>query len=152
MARGLHYPGTRAVTVAQVGELEPMLVFTKSLLERLNRRIRAWLASCDPPHLWAPKTIFLLIRVLSVDVIGSRAVALVERAGRGIASKALISHYWGASYRATLAEATLGLLKAGIALDTPPKTCLDAMQIARTLAIRYLRIDPLCIIQDDLDD
>jgi len=42
--------------------------------------------------------------------------------------------------------------KEGIPWKDIPKTFQDAMVVTRSLGLRFLWIDSLCIIQDDLDD
>jgi hypothetical protein len=41
---------------------------------------------------------------------------------------------------------------SGIAFDSMPKTCQDAVEVARNISVRYLWIDGLCIIQGDAED
>jgi hypothetical protein len=40
----------------------------------------------------------------------------------------------------------------GVPLEQLPRTLQDAVTIVRTLGLRYLWIDSLCIFQDDLED
>jgi hypothetical protein len=117
-----------------------------------QQRIRGWLDHCDSSHPCMPsKENKLPTRVLDVGITGSATITLVEGAGRSARYLAL-SHRWGTSHRITLRKATLGSFMAGIKLNMLPKTFLDAVHIARTLEIRYLWIDSLCIIQDDVED
>lgn len=51
----------------------------------------------------------------------------------------------------TLTRDSYNRFQNGISISTLPKTFQDAIVIARRLAVRYLWIDSLCIIQDDLD-
>ena len=51
-----------------------------------------------------------------------------------------------------LTKATFGLMLQGISLDDLPLTFQHAILITRNLGYRYLWIDSLCIIQDDVDD
>jgi hypothetical protein len=39
-----------------------------------------------------------------------------------------------------------------MSLDTLPKTLQDAIEVTRELGLRYLWVDALCIVQDDLED
>ena len=63
-----------------------------------------------------------------------------------------LSHRWGNSQPLTTTVATLETRKRSIPFDTVPKTFQDAVIVTRKLGIRYLWIDSLCIIQDDLVD
>lgn len=63
---------------------------------------------------------------------------------------ATLSHYWGlnpyTSYQAT--TSTLRDLGDRIPYAGLPKTYRDAISVCRSLIIRYLWVDSLCIIQD----
>lgn len=64
-----------------------------------------------------------------------------------------LSHRWGnrtAMFRTT--SDTLSNRSTEISMPTLPLTFRDAAIITRAVNIRYLWIDALCIIQDDLDD
>jgi hypothetical protein len=63
-----------------------------------------------------------------------------------------LSHSWGKSHRLTLTKLNLSTLKAGIEMTEIPQTFKDAIIICRTLKIKYLWIDSLCIVQDDPTD
>ena len=65
---------------------------------------------------------------------------------------AALSYCWG-GYRGFLTErASLRDRCSGINFDDLPKLFQDAVIVTRSLGIRYLWIDALCIIQDDKDD
>lgn len=115
------------------------------------KRIRAWLSDCDTAHRCMPRDTPLPTRILDVGVTGQNFISLVDGGGR-IAPFLALSHRWGVSHRITLTKATIGQFMDSIALSSIPKTFNDAVQIARTLNIRYLWIDSLCIIQDDPQD
>lgn len=59
-----------------------------------------------------------------------------------------LSHCWGGSRKTTLTTSSLATFQAGIHLSTLPKTFQDAVILTRSLGVRYLWIDALCIIQD----
>lgn len=63
-----------------------------------------------------------------------------------------LSHCWGGSIPLVLKEETLHYLKKGINLLALPKTFRHAVALVRSLDIRYLWIDSLCIIQDSYLD
>jgi hypothetical protein len=68
------------------------------------------------------------------------------------AQYACLSHCWG-NIRALVTERNnLASRVEGIDWDALPRTFQDAVLITRNLDLRYLWIDSLCIIQDDLDD
>ncbi len=65
---------------------------------------------------------------------------------------ATLSYCWGKSEQLTSTLSTVAQRERGFALEQLPKTCRDAIIIARRLSIPYLWIDALCIIQDSADD
>jgi hypothetical protein len=65
---------------------------------------------------------------------------------------AALSYCWGGVKTMTTCIDSLSERKAGIALDGLAKTCRDAVLAARALAIPYVWIDSLCIIQDSSED
>ncbi|KAF7874912.1 hypothetical protein EAF04_002086 [Stromatinia cepivora] len=63
-----------------------------------------------------------------------------------------LSHCWGCSKPLRLLKETFEQLQKGIPTSSLPKTFSDTVKVVRTLGIRYLWIDSLCIFQDSLDD
>ena len=63
-----------------------------------------------------------------------------------------LSHKWGGAIVYKLTKATLESMLQGISLNDLPLTFQHAILITRKLGYRYLWIDSLCIIQDDVDD
>lgn len=63
-----------------------------------------------------------------------------------------LSHCWGKLEILKTLRKNIADLKQHIDVDALPKTFQDAIYITRHLQIRYLWIDSLCIIQDDIDD
>ncbi|KAJ4983552.1 hypothetical protein SVAN01_10968 [Stagonosporopsis vannaccii] len=68
------------------------------------------------------------------------------------ASYATLSHCWGGSQPLKLTSSTQSALRVGILVNLLPRTFQHAVIVARRLEIRWLWIDSLCIIQDDIDD
>lgn len=65
-----------------------------------------------------------------------------------------LSHCWGPPTKRLLCttKATLHQYLAGIHLSQLPKTFYDAVTIIRSTNLRYVWIDSLCLVQDDLND
>lgn len=61
---------------------------------------------------------------------------------------AALSHCWGGAKPLRLLASNMDELKKRIDLYALPSTFRDAIQVCRSLAIEYLWIDSLCIIQD----
>jgi len=99
------------------------------------------------PERWFPT------RVLDVGTSDEDRVRLLHREdippGQPYAT---LSHCWGNSYMPRMTSWSLSQLGTGIDSSYFTRTFLDAFSITRKLGLRYLWIDALCIIQDDLDD
>ncbi|PVH94712.1 HET-domain-containing protein, partial [Periconia macrospinosa] len=63
-----------------------------------------------------------------------------------------LSYCWGRDQTLTTTSSTLEDRKVGFHLDRLPKTIRDAVQLARSLHIKYLWVDSLCIVQDSTGD
>ncbi|KAK4171774.1 heterokaryon incompatibility protein-domain-containing protein [Triangularia setosa] len=62
-----------------------------------------------------------------------------------------LSYCWGGDQNAKLTSSNLDLYKKSITLASLDQTLQDAIWVTRELGFRYLWIDALCILQDDLD-
>ena len=69
-----------------------------------------------------------------------------------IGNYATLSHCWGKTQIITTTTATLESRKKGIGYNQLSKTFQDAVVITHELGLRYIWIDSLCILQDDLSD
>jgi hypothetical protein len=67
-------------------------------------------------------------------------------------SYATLSYAWGHSIHLKLKKCTLPESKDRTNTKNLHQTIADAANLVRDLDIRYLRIDSLCIIQDDVAD
>lgn len=63
-----------------------------------------------------------------------------------------LSYCWGSKEFLKLTLSTNKKLVEGMKISDLPKTFQDAIHLTRSLGIRYLWIDALCIIQDSLED
>ncbi|TVY76001.1 hypothetical protein LSUE1_G003927 [Lachnellula suecica] len=103
---------------------------------------------CKQPPFW-PK------RVLDLQPQGARNsdyLRLVEPMSGVDGNYATLSHCWGKSKMLTTMNKTRDKRMKGILLSELPRTFQDAVSIVKGLGIRYLWIDSLCIIQDDVED
>lgn len=62
-----------------------------------------------------------------------------------------LSHRWGSRMPKTTKE-NINSRKQSIDYDELPKTFQDSITVTRELGVKYLWIDALCIIQNDLED
>ncbi|KAK2730351.1 heterokaryon incompatibility protein [Colletotrichum kahawae] len=60
-----------------------------------------------------------------------------------------LSHCWGKAHCLKLTQSNLAQLLAAIPTSTLPPLYQDAITITRSLGVRYLWIDSICIIQDE---
>jgi hypothetical protein len=63
-----------------------------------------------------------------------------------------LSYCWGGPQDVSTTTATLEQYSICLPSDKLPQTIRDAINITRSLAIRYLWVDALCILQDNTDD
>lgn len=90
-------------------------------------------------------------RVLDVCAGGESGVRLHVSQGETSPYVAL-SHCWGKRPFLRTLSGSLDEHKAEIAWSLLPRNFQDAVEFTRKLGIRYLWIDSLCIIQDDIED
>lgn len=65
---------------------------------------------------------------------------------------ATLSHCWGKADIMSLTSKNISQLKKAIPVSSMPRTFQDAVCVARSLKMKYLWIDSLCIIQDSQED
>jgi hypothetical protein len=96
---------------------------------------------------------FLPKRLIDVDSQdGQSRVVLYESAGQ-TGRYACLSHCWGdCQPLCKTTKATIERNKQAIEWGLLPTTFRDAIKFTRLLGLRYLWIDPICIIQDSSDD
>jgi hypothetical protein len=78
-----------------------------------------------------------------------------ESAGESLQARYIcLSHCWGDASNLPMrtTRSTLDEYKQRIRWSILPKTFQHAVMFTRKLRIRYLWIDSLCIVQDDVDD
>ncbi|KAI0896640.1 heterokaryon incompatibility protein-domain-containing protein [Annulohypoxylon nitens] len=92
-------------------------------------------------------------RLLDVDQDGVKLVLREDLKGfqDGIQYVAL-SHCWGRSQPLKTTEKNMRTHTKGIPFGSLPATFKDAIKVVRSLGLRYVWIDSLCIIQDNKDD
>lgn len=124
------------------------------------QRINTWLGECQAEHkscrpseehLTEDKTP-LPTRVLDVSPQDAVGLRLHVNRGGETGRYICLSHRWGGSKLITTTTETLESWKREIPPNELSKTFRDAVAITRQLGVRYLWIDSLCIIQDQIDD
>lgn len=117
---------------------------------------KLWMEKCNTEHEMCcdrtqSRQLALPTRVIDVGNEKQRPF-LVESSGLMNGEYACLSHCWGKSQPFKTEVATLSDRLNGFELSDIPCTFCDAIKICRNLAIRYLWIDSLCIVQDSADD
>ncbi|KAK7403352.1 hypothetical protein QQX98_010873 [Neonectria punicea] len=120
-------------------------------------RASIWLHNCLDNHTSCrPKyASFMPSRILQLYQTPQDMVSLIESSALiAPAPYVALSYCWGPD--------TAGVLKTvksnkashlqGIPVKSLPKTIQDAVTVCRKLNVRYLWVDALCILQDDIDD
>lgn len=99
------------------------------------------------PERWAPT------RLLNLGSPGHLYVRLIESADSNSSNQpyATLSHCWGQNLPIRTLPENIQEYYKGIPYSELPKTFKDAIGVARSLSIRYLWVDSLCIIQDHED-
>ncbi|KAE8446219.1 hypothetical protein EG329_012444 [Mollisiaceae sp. DMI_Dod_QoI] len=121
------------------------------------KRLEEWIQVCEKRHQCIKfNGSRLPRRVLDVGLKvteskKSRPLRVYESEGQSDPYIAL-SHCWGSSPVIKSTKANIHHRRDFIKWEDLSKTFQDAVTITRRLGIRYLWIDSLCIIQDDLED
>lgn len=115
---------------------------------------RAWLLNCLTDHKTcsaSTKTLpNLPTRVIDVGNHNQQPRLYITHARPGI--YCALSYCWGRKPFLRTTRMSLAEHQKSIPLEEFPKTLKDAIQICRQLALQYIWIDALCIVQDDADD
>lgn len=115
---------------------------------------KEWLSTCLEQHgLCSAMHQFVPARLIDIgdsQLVQPRLCDDVQT-NKGIKYMTL-SHCWGDDMPMKLLRENLEKMKSGIILSQLSKTFQDAIRVTRSLGVRYLWIDALCIIQDSEDD
>lgn len=133
------------------------LIYTGN--RRVMDRILSWATQCDSKtncrQRLASKSAHLPVRLLHILGLDDESrVQLVS--GEGYlppdSNYIILSHCWGGLCNLQLCAQTKERLNRGVPLSSLPRTFRDACQVTFLLGVRYIWIDSLCIVQDDLAD
>jgi hypothetical protein len=118
--------------------------------------IRNWNATCESTHKKCHTTRqnmtpSLPTRVLEIQ--GYRQIRLYTSQSNERGQYVCLSHCWGDTMPLQTTSTTIRHFEeTGIPWETLPKTFQDAVDISHLLGIKYVWIDSLCIIQNDVED
>jgi hypothetical protein len=103
-------------------------------------------ASRDPEFAQLPT------RLLDVSSDPPRLVESSGLTDGNVGFYVILSYCWGESVPLRTTRSTFDKMKAAIPLESMPKTVRDAAVITKSLGMKYLWVDSLCIVQDDKND
>jgi hypothetical protein len=114
--------------------------------------MRTWLNTCVDQHPSCRQTPKKLpTRVIDIGSCLSETLKFVESKKINDWYRAL-NHCWGGSQIVCTTRSTIKSYQSGMDLAKLPRGFRDAIDVARSLSVRYLWIDSLCIIQDNVQD
>lgn len=123
-------------------------------------QISKWLERCKrcASRRLSIESSFVPDRLVDADASYPDEIHIID--GRDIAESSryiTLSHCWGNIAEihdlvCRLMVSRIYEFKKGISLQRLPKTFIDAVAVARSLGIRYIWIDSLCIVQDSKED
>ena len=117
-----------------------------------------WLSICQRDHRKCAAVIspdsYIPKRLLSIDLPDPKKVQLVIDPGLQLDQirYATLSPCWGSSKPLTLTSNSLAMLQTGIEIAELPRNFRDAIYTSKSLGIRFIWIDSLCIFQDSKGD
>ncbi|KAI0531984.1 heterokaryon incompatibility protein-domain-containing protein [Xylaria digitata] len=132
----------------------PHYIYARAVAPQIDtRRVREWIACCKAEHHKCYETGFIApaalenIRLIDVQ---KRQVVECDMGSKYIA----LSYVWGAGTKGLLTRSTVKKYarEGSLAQEDVPHTIRDAILLVADLGERYLWVDSLCIIQDDLPD
>jgi len=116
-------------------------------------RVRKWIDECEGKtheYCITPDEVVLPRRVIDVG-LDDGVVRLIEKYDER-APYISLSHCWGKVQIITSTKNTLAERMSRIDFEQLSATFRDAVLVTRRLGIKYIWIDSLCIIQDDIKD
>ena len=120
----------------------------------VRKYLPVWLNECFSTHDLLYHTLREPLPKRVIDIgqsSGNSALRLYETKGES-ERYICLSHCWGDFQPICTTTANINDYKKSISWKSLPKTFQDTVDLARFLNVRYLWIDSLCIIQDDLKD
>jgi Heterokaryon incompatibility protein (HET) len=118
-------------------------------------KLKSWLDQCNRHHQCIPEARRMPVlpqRVIDVKGAHADKLCLYEPRTGEKSRYVCLSHCWGNSQPFTTTVDTLQARWNGFSVDELPTTFRESVALTRSLGIRYLWIDSICIIQDSKDD
>lgn len=116
----------------------------------------SWLTDCLTTHETCRRAFQedkpLPTRVIDVGSNGKESKVRLVISDGACGSWAALSYCWGGDSTFILKTTRLKDMLNGIPIEAFPATLRDAVMVTRSLGIRYIWIDALCILQDSAED
>ncbi|GAP84985.2 putative leucyl-tRNA synthetase protein [Rosellinia necatrix] len=121
--------------------------------ERAFEKARQWLKVCCKKHSACKGSKGNAMPTRVIDVSGEK-IRLIDTQAAGLKHGKYItlSYCWGGPQLFTTTKATLEQRLQELPLADFPQTIKDAIAVTRALKVKYIWVDAICIIQDDLED
>ncbi|KAI0436329.1 heterokaryon incompatibility protein-domain-containing protein [Xylaria telfairii] len=157
----------RLLLVAQYHRIRPYLSHTPLEAQRgwngqTLQMVKTWMHNCVEKHpkcqaLHAWRTSGLTFqpkRLVDVGAASEMMWRLILREDDAIspATYATLSHRWSYGQQFKLLGSNIQVYTGGQSMDILPQLFQDAIKVIKSLGIRYVWVDCLCIIQDSLPD
>ncbi|KAK8012866.1 hypothetical protein PG991_010241 [Apiospora marii] len=115
-------------------------------------RVRYWLDGCTSIHSRCGYYGDTVLPTRVLDVGPGTDSSIFLRESKGLCGRYIcLSYCWGNSTFTKTTRDNIESHKQGIILESLPQTFQDTIHVARALNVRFLWIDALCIIQQDVD-
>ncbi|KAI1453133.1 HET-domain-containing protein [Annulohypoxylon moriforme] len=118
-----------------------------------NIMARQGVTSVDPDSI--PSRLLHLVTKdskLHVELIDWSLPSAIEKNKVSQEGFAILSYCWGGPQPIQLSHDNAKILRDGISVEHLPKSLRDATWFTNEIGLKYLWIDALCIIQDDISD
>ncbi|OTA53621.1 HET-domain-containing protein [Hypoxylon sp. EC38] len=113
--------------------------------------IRTWVSDCNRKHASCKKISSGVLPDRVIFIGSGSDPRLIEPKG-ALGRYIALSHRWGGQLPMQLNKDTINAFKHSIPFARFPKSFQDAIRICRALAVEYIWIDSICIMQDSAED
>ncbi|TGJ86338.1 hypothetical protein E0Z10_g2426 [Xylaria hypoxylon] len=121
--------------------------------ERAFEKARQWLKNCCNKHSACISSKGNPLPTRVIDVSGEK-IRLIDTRAEGVKRDKYVtlSYCWGGPQLSTTTKATLEQHLLELPAGEFPQTIKDAIKVTRALKVKYIWVDAICIVQDDLED
>ena len=127
---------------------ETVVVESDEKLEEAQR----WMVKFQDVHYACDKPSRAFCPARLVEIVSDNTVRLHTPAQRDVVKWAALTYCWGDSQPPRPSKQHLENWTTNILISELPKTIADALTVMRKIGLRFLWVDWLCIVQDDLEE